>query len=287
MGDKLIWKIIEGKYRGTRILNTDDLDIIRRYSRQYEYTVRSNDTDMNDNIAIHSLMSLLQEAASSDAQVLGFGASDFDKSGYCWLLLRASIRLAAKPVWRDDIVIDTWTNGSDKLIALRDFNISGKSGNLFGKATTSWLVADKDTKSPKRITVLGKPEMEIFNHSALGYNAPKINESMLISSSEPVITRTAGYSEIDRNEHVNNTKYITWCIDALGAVKGGFPDICGIDINYSSEVVLGETIDLYHSAFPIESGFDKNAKTADLIVGRHQSKQKTAFTAIVYSKEMV
>lgn len=264
-------------------MKKDDLDIIRKYSRQYGFTVRSNDTDMNDNIAIHSLMSLIQEAASSDAQVLGFGASDFDKSGYCWLLLRASIRLAAKPRWRDDIIIDTWTNGSEKLIALRDFNISDKSGYLYGKATTSWLVADKETKSPKRITVLGKPEMEIYNHSALGFNAPKINESIAKLSSDPVMTRTAGYSEIDRNEHVNNTKYIAWCIDALGAAKDGFTDICGIDINYNSEVLLGDTIDLYHCVFPIESGFDENATMADLIIGRHQSKEKTAFSAIIYS----
>ncbi|MHB1483232.1 MAG: acyl-[acyl-carrier-protein] thioesterase [Saccharofermentanales bacterium] len=252
------------------------------FSRQYEYTVRSTETDIHDELQLFSLLSMLQEAASIDADISGLGASCLDSKGLCWVLLRTSIRLFAIPKWQDRITIDTWTNGVERLFSIRDFIITDQNKRLLGKATTSWLVADKITHHPQKITALENELVFKTSISALGFSSPKLDETMACLPSSPILTRNVGFSDIDRNMHANNTRYAAWCLDAIG--KKGIPsaNLAGIDINYVTEAKLGEDIDLYLSDMPVNKSFNPDAKTASLILGKHREENKTAFIAIIY-----
>lgn len=258
------------------------LEKCREYSRKYEYYIRSTDTDPHDELWPFALMSMIQEAACLDADYHGLGALKLDKEGYCWLLLRSSLRLNAIPKWKDTLTIDTWTNGVERLFSIRDFALTDQNGFLLGKASTSWLVVDKEGHRPKKIDILNDSRVMEPSISALGYNSPKLDETIANFPEHPVISKYADYSEIDRNYHVNNTRYIAWCLDAVG--KTGIPpaNFTGIDINYISEVRPGEEIDIYMTSLPVEKGFDPDAKDVRMIAGRHRDSRKTAFIAILY-----
>ena len=260
----------------------NELNIIRKYSRQYEYSIRGTETDMRDELVPLSLVSMLQETASLDAERGMLGATALDAGGYCWLLLRTSVRLSAIPKWKDRIIVDTWTNGVERLFSIRDFAITSPDGQFYGKATTSWLVVDKKNHRPQKISVLNSQKIMEKSVSALGYNCPRLEEALFKLPESPLLSKYAGYSEIDRNSHVNNTRYVAWCMDAIG--MKGIPERkwIGMDINYNSEVRMGETIDLYLADLPAEHGFCPGAKTASLIVGKHREDQKTAFISILY-----
>ena len=255
---------------------------VRQYSRQYVYSVRGTETDTKDEIQLFALLSMIQEAASIDAEFSNLGATVLDPAGYCWLLLRTSIRLSAIPKWQDKITIDTWTNGVERLFSIRDFAITDQNGQLMGKASTSWLVVDKVTHRPLKVSVLNDERVMRTSISALGFNSPKLEEQSKSMPAKPVISKYAGYSEIDRNFHVNNTRYIAWCLDAIGVFGIPKAKISGLDINYVSEVVEGETVDLFIDSLAVESCHNPQADSATLIVGKHQKDQKTAFISIFY-----
>jgi medium-chain acyl-[acyl-carrier-protein] hydrolase len=261
-----------------------DLELVRKYSRQYRYTIRSTDTGPDDGITPHAMATLIQEAASVDAGVLGFGADDLDSRGICWLLLRTSVRFYGSPKWRDEITIDTWTNGTEKLLALRDFVISSGEGHVLARATTSWLLADSLTKRPKKITELENRAMTEVNYSSLGFTSPRIEERPGSLSGMPVMVKHAGYSEIDRNNHVNNTRYIAWCLDALAAVAGTGLDIAGFDINYVSEITMGEDVEIFCTGYDAERSSEDRSHRVFIVSGRHAADGKTSFTALFYLK---
>ncbi|MHB1453507.1 MAG: acyl-[acyl-carrier-protein] thioesterase [Saccharofermentanales bacterium] len=261
-----------------------DIDIVRKYSRQYKYTIRSTDTGPDDTITPHAMTSLIQEAASVDAGVLGFGADDLDARGICWLLLRTSVRFCGNPKWRDEITIDTWTNGTDKLLALRDFCISAGDGKILAKATTSWLLADSISKRPKKITILENRAMTEVNHSILGFTSPRIEELPGLLPEQPTMVKFAGYSEIDRNNHVNNTRYIAWCLDAVALTAGADINITGFDINYISEITIGENVEIFCSVHTAEITLADPLQKAYLVSGRHGSDGRTSFAALFYLK---
>lgn len=260
----------------------EDINPIRQFSRQYKYTVRGTETDSKDALAPVALLSMLQEAASIDAEFNRLGAAELDPAGYCWLLMRTSVRLAKTPKWKDCVTVDTWTNGVERLFSIREFLLTDQDGQFLGKATTSWLVVDKNSHRPQKITVLNNQQVMEKSLSALGYNSPKLAESMTVLPECPILSKQAGFSEIDRNIHVNNTRYAAWSLDAVG--MNGIPEanLIGLDINYTSEVKIGETIDLYLARLPLEDGFNPAAKDACIIVGKHEEDQRTAFITILY-----
>ncbi len=258
-----------------------NLEQIRKYSRQYEYGIRSTETDLHDELQLYSLMSMIQEAASVDAEICGLGAAQLDPKNLCWMLLRTSVRIPKIPKWQDKVLIDTWTNGVERLFSIREFAFTNQNGNVLGAATTSWLVTDKNSHRPQKISVLADERVDKKSLSAIGFSSPKIDESKITFSAVPVFSKEIGYSEIDRNMHVNNTRYVAWCLDAIGTA--GFPTakLIGIDINYISEVRIGETIDLYVSKYS-EFSTCEEAKDAIFIAGKHRDDKKTAFLAVLF-----
>ncbi|MHB8962116.1 MAG: acyl-[acyl-carrier-protein] thioesterase [Saccharofermentanales bacterium] len=260
----------------------EDIDIIRKYSRQYKYTIRSTDTGPDDRITPHAMTTLIQEAASVDAGVLGFGADDLDVKGICWLLLRTSVRFFKSPKWRDEITIDTWTNGTEKLLALRDFSISSDDGSVLARATTSWILADSRTKRPMKISMLENRAMTEISYSSLGFSSPRIEAKPDLLPAAPAIVKNAGYSEIDRNNHVNNTRYIAWCLDALAVSTGIGLDIAGFDINYISEITLGEDVEIFCTEYDSDKVSGDDSNRVFLVLGRHGSDGRTSFTSLFY-----
>ena len=62
-----------------------------------------------------------------------------------------------------------------------------------------------------------------------------------------MIIKYADYTELDRNRHVNNSRYTAWAFDAL--FKYGY-DVTLVEdlvINYNSEVKAGEKVELFIS----------------------------------------
>ena len=50
------------------------------------------------------------------------------------------------------------------------------------------------------------------------------------------------YTDIDINQHVNNTKYLDWCCNALGIEAMKEMCLCHIVLNYNAEVRPGQAV---------------------------------------------
>ena len=56
----------------------------------------------------------------------------------------------------------------------------------------------------------------------------------------------AGFSELDTNNHVNNTKYANYVMDAIAPSESQVLDTFQID--YRKEVLEGTTLNIYHAS---------------------------------------
>ena len=210
----------------------------------YVYEVRGTDTDQRDRLHMHALFSLMQEAAALHAEHLGFGAEQFDPQGITWVLLRVSVRMDSFPAWKERFTIETWPSGTDRLYGLRDFRFFREDGTSAGVATTTWLVVDTATRRPRRFV---PPAAEGETTAAdtpvdrsLPFDAPKVDADEAMAAANPVLRHVCRASDIDRNLHVNNTRYIAWCLDALQTAEGDPDPVVGIDMNYLFELRLSD-----------------------------------------------
>ena len=72
---------------------------------------------------------------------------------------------------------------------------------------------------------------------------------------------TPRFSELDLNRHVNNTRYMTWCQDALGIACMTDREIASFQINYDAEVLSGTQVET--SLVRSENGFSFAGRDGD------------------------
>jgi acyl-ACP thioesterase len=216
---------------------------------EYHFQVLGPDVNFRDKLHLHSLFGMLQEAASRSATEHGWGSEEMDKHNACWLLLRISVVMSKLPSWQDKLTVATWSRGFQRLYFLRDFLIYDSLGQEIGKATSMWIAADKDSHRPIRPVLFTEISQETSIDKFVLYDSPPKLDSILsdLKAQEggPSIVKYADYSEIDRNMHVNNTRYIAWCMDAAHTDILAKSDILSVDINYLSEIKFKEKVDLF------------------------------------------
>jgi hypothetical protein len=65
------------------------------------------------------------------------------------------------------------------------------------------------------------------------------------AGAEKAAVRTAAYSDIDFNGHLNNARYVQWIQDILEPGTLTRAKTLRLDINYLNEVKFGETLELW------------------------------------------
>lgn len=250
--------------------------------KTYTYQVLGTDTDYKDCLQMNALFSMLQEAASVNASDHGWGYEKLDGADYCWILLRMSVRMLHLPAWRESVFVETWSRGADKLYFHRDFILRNEAGEKLGAASSVWILADKTNHRPVRPDHVFGPEKLQFDPVCVLQNEPPklkttLNMEQMTSgdSLKNTIVKYADFSEIDRNLHVNNTRYVAWSVDAAHRNSLEQGDIIGIDICYQSEITFGQKVILFI-----------HDESTDIVHvdGFCESAGKTAFSAQLYRK---
>ncbi len=208
------------------------------YSQKFR--IASFDVSPEGRARLTSLAHYFQETAYHHANLLGLGYHDLERSGQVWVLARMKIEVVSMPEWNQEIVVETWPRGTDKLFALRDYLVKDLSDTTLASGATSWLVLNRENHRPVR-----------FSFDAL--NIPVRNKGVFPGNPEKLVTpvhwlplgkHRVLYSDLDVVGHVNNVKYIEWSLDALIA-KNSYPGkIKTLEINYMKESSSNDTIEL-------------------------------------------
>ncbi len=221
---------------------------------EQSYTVSSFQVDPNGKARLAALANFLQETAYKHADSLQLGYRQLAGNNSAWILSRMRIRVIEYPDWDEELTVETWPHGIEKLFAMRDFRIRNNDGLTIAEASTAWLMVDSETHRPLRIP----PDfisIEIRSDSVFEQSPGKIQMPPGMTVCD---TRTVKYADLDVVGHVNNVKYIEWCIDAIDpdlVMKQGISDF---SINFISEARLGEQVEiccslLNNSAIPPQS----------------------------------
>ncbi|MEN8228543.1 MAG: acyl-ACP thioesterase domain-containing protein [Bacteroidota bacterium] len=203
-----------------------------------EFSISSYDLDPKGQAKLTTLANFLQEMAYYHAGQLGFGYDDMNERQTMWVLSRMRIRINHYPVWNDRVRVETWHKGMERLFGLRDFRVSDNSGGILGVASTAWLILDNQTRRPVRSTEevlhLGRNDESVFEE--------KLEKIRLPDEMEALNHRKVLFSDLDIIGHVNNVKYMEWCIDAATTELNTDREIREIEINFMHEALLGDEI---------------------------------------------
>jgi medium-chain acyl-[acyl-carrier-protein] hydrolase len=206
-----------------------------------EYRVHVYETGPNGNLNLYALFDYMQDIASDHAVKLGFGKDDLMKDNRFWVLSRMYTVISEWPSWEDSLIVKTWPNGTDKLFALRNYEVNFPDGRHIASATSSWLILDRTTKKVQRPdSILTHYNPHLYNDiSPIRYATKLEAASMEGSTSDRFKIKV---SDLDVNFHTNNVKYLKWVCDSydLDFVMKNVPQ--SAEINYLAESLYDEEI---------------------------------------------
>jgi len=205
---------------------------------QKTYSIKYYEMDFNQVLKPSALLNFLQDMATENAQMLGFGASFTFENNYAWFLVKYHMEFDEYPCALDGIVIKTEPRGVNKIIANRDFEIWNSRGNRLGRAASNWTLVDLNTKN---ILPIAKviPCMIHFEKRESDMNFIKITPP---EKTEFEKTFEIRFDDIDINRHVNNANYIVWAFEALPYDFKAQYRLKILDIAYKKEIAFGHKV---------------------------------------------
>lgn len=201
------------------------------------YQVNSTHIDISKKLSLSGLLGILQDAASSHANVLGFGYDKMVKHHIFWVLIRQKVKIKQMPSWNDTICIKTWTKPLKGFYAEREFELYVNNIKI-GECATTWMILDSKTHRPTKPDFLDEIVNPRTDYS-LDFEAQKIS---IRNDLKPQKYFEVYNSHLDMNNHVNNVKYSQFITDCVPLKYYKSHIINEFEINFLQESFLGETL---------------------------------------------
>jgi medium-chain acyl-[acyl-carrier-protein] hydrolase len=213
-------------------------------------TIRAYDVDFNNKIKISSVFNLLQDVASVHADLLGLGFQDLNKLDLGWVLSWVKLNIERYPSFGDSITIKTWPRCKFKLYSMRDYSMQDTGGKILLNATSAWLPIN--TKSKRIIDTKNLPR--VINYQPDLIAVEEFPDKIITGATQEILLhKKFKYTDIDINQHVNNTRYIEMILDCYPADHYAVNQIKSFEISFSSESFFDDEIEITRSS---EERFD-------------------------------
>jgi medium-chain acyl-[acyl-carrier-protein] hydrolase len=158
-----------------------------------------------------ALLDEMMETAGRHAEILGVGVRDLHAKGLTWVLARLHVKISSIPAAGQTVRIATWPSGRHRLFAVRDFCLSDKAGAEVLRATSAWALMNTETRRPARLD----PHLTVFSSHPERMIADDFPPLPPVEREGSRTAYRAVASDIDINDHVNNTVYLDWALRAV------------------------------------------------------------------------
>ena len=248
-----------------------------------EYKVHVYETRPDGKLNLYSLFNYMQDIASVHAVKLGFGRDDLLRNNRFWVLSRIYVVIEVWPVWEDSIIVKTWPNGTDKLFALRNYEVKYPDGRHLASGTSSWLILDRTTKKVQRPdSILSQYNTDLHSGNSPIRYATKIEPAAESGQRSPLYRIKV--SDLDVNLHTNNVRYLKWVCDSynLDFVMNNLPQSAEIiylaESRFDEEILIKTSVENENDSFCNHSIFrtNDNKELCRVRIGWEKSNSKQA-----------
>jgi medium-chain acyl-[acyl-carrier-protein] hydrolase len=208
-------------------------------ARKEAFRVRKHEVDAFGTLSPPALQGYFSEIAGLHADELGVGLEALRVSGMTWVLSRLRLENPLPAVLGDELEIETWPSGIERLFALREFVVR-RGGAEVARATTQWLVLDLAARKPVRPAEVLDPR---FPREPTPPVAP-VSRGKLPELAEWDAERRfhVRYADIDQNLHVTNTTYLAWAMEAVPQELWRSHRLASVEVQYVAETLHGSAV---------------------------------------------
>ena len=204
------------------------------------FDIQSHHIDANFEITLPYLLGCMQQTADMHVDSRQLGWKQLNEKNCFWAIYRMGLQITRMPRKYDTITVKTWANPPQNLIQPRSFEILDATGETIIRAQSLWVILENNTfKLLKVADVIGSEVPELLGGQQ-SFEIPLKIGRIMTEGTIPAATRTVLFSDIDVNQHVNNTNYAKWLIDSYPIDFLQQHRLTELILNYTQQARLGE-----------------------------------------------
>ena len=198
------------------------------------YEILSHDTGHNSDVHPSAVFRYFQETADSQMRADGPTYRELIALGYSFVLSRFNVKVYQPLRAYDTITVQTWAYDPPRGASFERYYQLYRGEELVAEAGSVWALLNLNTMELCRV---GEVDLHYGSDEPLAINTRFRLPSIEF---ETAGTRTVRYSDVDVNNHMNNTRYPDMLCDFIPEIDA--LHITNIQLHYVSEAPLGETI---------------------------------------------
>ena len=185
------------------------------------------------------ILYMMQEVAGNHFAQMAMDYDSLAQRGLFWAITRNKVQITRLPMRGETIRLETWPMPTTRVAYPRSIVAYDEDGNEVFRSITLWVLMDADNRS---MVLPGKSGIDVAgtlrgNELAAPLGLPA---KALVNRRK----RYVNFTDLDRNAHMNNTRYLDWVYDLLGADFHKDHTLREFTLCYLNEAREGQQLDL-------------------------------------------
>lgn len=176
------------------------------------FTVSDFQLDSNGQLKLSALLGFAQEAAGQHCALLGVDGKALSEKNLFWAVTRHKVVIRRLPQRGETVTVQTWPMPTTRVAFPRSFAAFDEKEELLFQGISIWINMDSTNR---KMVLPGKSGIHVEG-TLLGWEL-EMPRSIMPKQWENTTTRRVTYSCLDRNGHMNNTRYLDWVDDLLSS----------------------------------------------------------------------
>lgn len=203
------------------------------------YLVRYDDIDFTNKAFLPSIINYFTDLATFQASKIGLDVDTLKSIHRGWVLCQWDIDIFRLPTFSETISVTTIPYSYKKFFAYRVFQIKDSKNDILVEGKSSWMYLDLEKRRPIRLSY---DDLKPFGVKEGDNEVIDVIKPIKLNSPSKECSFDVRYTDIDTNNHVNNSRYLTWALETLDIefLKYHIPK--NVKILYSKEKRYGGNI---------------------------------------------
>jgi len=204
-----------------------------------EYTLTDNLTDPFGRAKPSTLLSFVQDAAGEHCLLLGADWQTLQEKNLFWAVTRYRVEISRLPRLGETVTLETWPMPTSRVAYPRAAVCYDQEGTILFRVISLWVLMDTLNRSMVLPGKSGVPVDGILRGGELD-----LPRALPLETGENRLSRQVMFSELDRNCHMNNTRYLDWAMDLLPSSYHREHTLQSFTVSYLSEATENMSVQL-------------------------------------------
>lgn len=210
-----------------------------------KFRIYPTDVDRYGRLKSSVLLLYAQQVAGEHCEELSMDYDALAAKGMFWAVVRNRIQVTRLPKVGEEIQVETWPMPTTRTAYPRSTVAFDEDGNELFRSVSLWVLMDL-----KERTMVLPGKSGVIVDGTLRGNELSTPRSLTPKLLEKILRRNVCFTDLDRNGHMNNAKYLDWIADLLPSSFHKDHTIADVTLCYINEAREADGLDVTYGFDP-------------------------------------